>query len=258
MPVRRAGFKESSPRHKTFCWTMSRPGPLPESDRNSVIDDAKACLKKHDAGTKYSHSSSNKYSILLPLLAKEGKLHLLFTLRSEKLRRSPGEVCFPGGKWEPTDVDDVATALREAQEEVGLHPHQVEVVCRLVPQPLDKDALLTPVVGFIDHNFQAQPNPDEVKNVFLVPLEYFLHPYAYHQNHVTRSGHDFIIHCFEYTNPEDGVTYHIKGITAKFALLIALIILGKKPTFEVEFNLSDLISSEESSLEPHKHATSKL
>uniref|UniRef100_A0A8D1KAL1 Nudix hydrolase 7 n=1 Tax=Sus scrofa TaxID=9823 RepID=A0A8D1KAL1_PIG len=106
---------------------------LQEPVRNSLIDDAKARLKKHDAGTKYSHLPSSKYSILLPLLAKEGKLYLLLTLRSDKLRRSPGEVCFPGGKREPTDKDDMATALREAQEEVGLCPHQVEVVCRLVP-----------------------------------------------------------------------------------------------------------------------------
>lgn len=50
-----------------------------------------------------------------------------------QLKRSPGEVCFPGGKCEPTDANDVATALRESQEEVGLCPHQVEVVCCLVP-----------------------------------------------------------------------------------------------------------------------------
>lgn len=53
--------------------------------RNSLIDDAKARLKKHDSGTEYSHCSSNKCSILLPLLAKDGKLYLLFTLRSEKV-----------------------------------------------------------------------------------------------------------------------------------------------------------------------------
>lgn len=119
--------------------------------------------------------------------------------------------------------------------------------------------MITPVVGFIDHDFQAQPNPDEVKKVFLVPLEYFLHPHVYHQSHVIQSGHHFIIHCFEYTNPEDGVTYHIRGMTAKIAVLVALIILEKNPTFEVEFNLDDLISSsEESFLKLHKHATSKL
>lgn len=236
---------------------MSRPCPPPELV--SLIDDAKARLKKHDVGTKYSHLSSNKYSILIPLLAKEGKLYLLFTLRSEKLRRSPGEVCFPGGKCEPADVDDVATALREAQEEVGLLPQQVEVVCCLVPYQFDKNTLITPVVGFIDHNFHAQPNPDEVKTVFPVPLEYFLRPHIYHQNIVTKSGHHFIIHCFEYTSPEDGVTYHIKGFTAKFALFIAIIILGEKPTFEVEFNLNDLMSSsEEFFLKLYKHRTSKL
>ncbi|XP_078214518.1 peroxisomal coenzyme A diphosphatase NUDT7 isoform X2 [Callithrix jacchus] len=116
---------------------MSRPGPPQESVRNSWLDDAKARLRKCDIGSKYSHLPYNKYSILLPLVAKEGNLHLLFTVRSDKLRRAPGEVCFPGGKQEPTDKDDAATALREAQEEVGLRPHQVEVVCCLVPCLLD-------------------------------------------------------------------------------------------------------------------------
>ncbi|KAB1273617.1 Peroxisomal coenzyme A diphosphatase NUDT7 [Camelus dromedarius] len=227
--------------------------------RDNLLTDTKARLKKHDVGTKYSHLSSKKCSILLPLLAKEGKLYLLFTLRSEKLRRSPGEVCFPGGKRESTDIDDVATALREAQEEVGLCPHQVEVVCCLAPLLFDIDTVVTPVVGFIDHNFQAKPNPDEVKNVFLVPLEYFLHPRVYHQNHLTRFGRDVIIHCFQYTNPEDGVTYHIRGLTARCALFVALIILGKKPAFEVEFDLNNLTSSSEKSfLQLHKCATSKL
>ncbi|KAL2762105.1 peroxisomal coenzyme A diphosphatase NUDT7 isoform 1, partial [Daubentonia madagascariensis] len=226
---------------------------------NSLIDDAKVRLRRHDIGSKYSHLSYNKYSVLLPLLAKEGKLHLLLTLRSEKLRRSPGEVCFPGGKCEPADVDDIATALREAQEEVGLRPHQVEVICRLVPCLFDKYTLVTPVVGFIDHDFQAQPNPDEVKHVFLVPLDYFLHPRVYRQNRLTISGHSYIRHFFEYMNPEDGLTYLIKGITAKLAVLVALIILEKKPTFEVDFNLNDLLSSsEESFLKLHKYNTSKL
>ncbi|XP_023082668.1 peroxisomal coenzyme A diphosphatase NUDT7 isoform X1 [Piliocolobus tephrosceles] len=238
---------------------MSPPGLPQEPVRNSLLDDAKARLRKYDIGGKYSHLPYNKYSILLPLVAKEGKLHLLFTVRSEKLRRAPGEVCFPGGKRDPTDVDDAATALREAQEEVGLRPHQVEVVCCLVPWLIDTDALVTPFVGLIDHNFQAQPNPAEVKNVFLVPLAYFLHPQVHDQHYVTRLGHRFINHIFEYTNPEDGVTYQIKGMTANLAVLVAFIILEKKPTFEVQFNLNDVLSSsEELFLKVHKKATSKL
>lgn len=65
-------------------------------------------------------------------------------------------MCFPGGKWEPTDVDNVATALREAHEEVGLHPRQVEVVCRLVPPPLD--VRLGMELGFLDtHEVPVRP-----------------------------------------------------------------------------------------------------
>ncbi|XP_057610053.1 peroxisomal coenzyme A diphosphatase NUDT7 isoform X2 [Chionomys nivalis] len=206
---------------------MSRP-----CVRNKLIDDAKARLKRFDVGTRYSHLSGNKYSVLLPLLVKGGKLYLLLTVRSDKLRRSPGEVCFPGGKRDPVDMDDTATALREAQEEVGLHPHQVE-----------NDALITPVVGFLDHNFQARPNADEVKDVFLMPLDYFLHPQVYYQNHFRHSGHHIVIHCFEYTDPETGVKYLVKGMTSKLAVLVALIILGKSPSFDIEFDLNDLIPS---------------
>ncbi|ELW62986.1 Peroxisomal coenzyme A diphosphatase NUDT7 [Tupaia chinensis] len=177
-------------------------GPKGRVKVNSVVDTARARLEKYDVGTKYSHLLPNKYSVLVPLLVKEGKLHLLFTLRSEKLRKAPGEVCFPGGKCEPTDADDIATALREAQEEVGLHPHQVEVVCRLVPYLYESSTLVTPVVGFIDQNFQAQPNPSEVKDVFLVPLDYFLCPDVYFRRHFVYSGHPYIVHCFEYTNPK--------------------------------------------------------
>lgn len=217
---------------------MSRP-----CVRNKLIDNAKARLRRFDVGTRYSHLSANKYSVLLPLLVRGGKLHLLLTVRSDKLRRSPGEVCFPGGKRDPGDMDDTATALREAREEVGLHPHQVEVVSHLVPYLIDNDALITPVVGFLDHNFQAQPNADEVKDVFLVPLDYFLHPQVYYQNHFTYSGHHIVIHCFEYTDPETGVKYLVKGMTSKLAVLVALIILEKSPSFDIEFDLNDLIPS---------------
>uniref|UniRef100_A0A2K5CAL6 Nudix hydrolase 7 n=1 Tax=Aotus nancymaae TaxID=37293 RepID=A0A2K5CAL6_AOTNA len=110
---------------------MSRPGLPQESVRNSLLDDAKARLRKYDIGSKYSHLPYKQ--IFHPFAI--GNLHLLFT--SGQTRRAPGEVCFPGGKQEPTDKDDAATALREAQEEVGLRPHQVEVVCCLVPCLLD-------------------------------------------------------------------------------------------------------------------------
>ena len=71
------------------------------------MDEAKARLKKHDVGTKYSHLSSNKFSVLLPLLVKEGKLYLLFTLRSEKV----GDKKFQD-IWKPHNNLSLAHILR--------------------------------------------------------------------------------------------------------------------------------------------------
>lgn len=119
------------------------------------------------------------------------------------------------------------------------------------------DALVTPVVGFLDHNFQAQPNADEVKDVFLVPLDYFLHPQVYYQNHFTHSDYHLVIHCFEYTDPETGLKYLIKGMTSKLAVLAALIILEESPSFEIEFDLNDLIPSCEKTF-LRKYPSSKL
>ncbi|XP_043836960.1 peroxisomal coenzyme A diphosphatase NUDT7 [Dromiciops gliroides] len=213
--------------------------------KNLTKDTAKARLRKHDVGTKFSQCLSTKYSVLVPLLVKEGNIYLLFTVRSKKLRTSPGEVCFPGGKSEPGDTDEITTALREAQEEVGLQPHQVEVICRLVPYINKKGAMITPVVGFIDSSFQAQPNPHEVSEVFLVPLEYFLSPRAHYAFYSTIFGHRILFHCFDYMDPQNQSTYQIWGLTARFALLTALIVLQKRPSFDVEYDLDDLISSSE-------------
>ncbi|XP_020820595.1 peroxisomal coenzyme A diphosphatase NUDT7 isoform X2 [Phascolarctos cinereus] len=161
------------------------------------------------------------------------------------LRTSPGEVCFPGGKSEPGDRDEIATALREAEEEVGLQPHQVEVICRLVPYINKNGAMITPVVGFIDSSFQAQPNPHEVSEVFLVPLEFFLSPRTHYSFYSTIFGHRVLFHYFGYMDRQNQSTYQIWGLTARFALLTALIVLQKQPSFDVEYDLNDLMSSSE-------------
>ncbi|KAM9063844.1 peroxisomal coenzyme A diphosphatase NUDT7 isoform 2-T2 [Sarcophilus harrisii] len=230
-----------------MCTAAGRgqPKPMELRCKNLIKETAKARLRKHDVRSKFSLWLSTKYSVLLPLLVKEEKIYVLFTVRSKKLRTSPGEVCFPGGKREPGDTDDITTALREAQEEIGLQPHQVEVICRLVPYINKNGAMITPVVGFIDSSFQAQPNPHEVSEVFLVPLEYFLNPRTHFSFHAIVFGHSFRIHSFGYMDPQNQSIYQIWGLTARFALLTALIVLQKRPSFDVEYDLDNLISSSE-------------
>ncbi|PKU36184.1 peroxisomal coenzyme a diphosphatase hypothetical protein [Limosa lapponica baueri] len=166
--------------------------------------------------------------------------------REDELERSPGEVCFPGGKREAIDKDEIDTALREAKEEVGLQPEKVEVICRLVPGIDKMNHLVTPVVGFIEDTFQATPNPDEVSDVFVVPLEYFIKPLNYKAlPYKTSSGYSNWMHCFIYDDHERKTSFKIWGLTAHFAVLLALIIFGKRPTFEVDYDLDNLISSAE-------------
>nr|XP_013796685.1 PREDICTED: peroxisomal coenzyme A diphosphatase NUDT7 [Apteryx mantelli mantelli] len=160
------------------------------------------------------------------------------------LRSSPGEVCFPGGKSEAEDKDEIDTALREAKEEVGLQPEEVEVICRLVPGIDKRNHLVTPVVGFIEDTFQATPNPDEVSDVFVVPLEYFIKPLNYMTlPYKTSSGHSGRMHCFTYDDHEHKMSFKIWGLTAHFAVFLALVIFGRRPTFEVDYDLDNLISS---------------
>ncbi|KFU96034.1 Peroxisomal coenzyme A diphosphatase NUDT7, partial [Chaetura pelagica] len=216
------------------------------ASRESVKEKARRRLRQFDVGDKFSRLPLRKASVLLPLMVREGKLHLLLTVRSLQLRRSPGEVCFPGGKREATDVDEIDTALREAKEEVGLQPEKVEVVCRLVPGIDKMNHLVTPVVGFIEDTFQATPNPDEVSHVFVVPLEYFVKPLNYNTlPFKTSSGYSSRMHCFMYEDHEHQMSFKIWGLTAHFAVFLALVIYGKRPTFEVDYDLNNLISSAE-------------
>ncbi|NWZ84935.1 peroxisomal coenzyme A diphosphatase NUDT7 [Poecile atricapillus] len=223
------------------CRCSALPAP-----RQGLMEEARRRLREFDVGDKFSRLPLPRAAVLLPLTEREGRLHLLLTVRSMQLRRSPGEVCFPGGKREATDKDDIDTALREAEEEVGLQPEKVEVICRLMPGIDKMNNLVTPVVGFIEDTFQVTPNPDEVSEVFLMPLEYFIKPLNYKTfPYKTSSGYSTQVHCFIYDDQEHKRSFKIWGLTAHFAVFLALVIFGERPTFEVDYDLDNLISSSE-------------
>jgi 8-oxo-dGTP pyrophosphatase MutT (NUDIX family) len=92
----------------------------------------------------------------------------------------PGQVAFPGGKVERSDADDVAAALREAEEEVGVVPHRVELVGRSARYITGTEFRITPVIGILPADFVARPDPSEVADVFEAPLD-FLFNAANHQ-----------------------------------------------------------------------------
>ncbi|XP_029290235.1 peroxisomal coenzyme A diphosphatase NUDT7 [Cottoperca gobio] len=201
-----------------------------------VKEDTMAILKQFDIGNKSSSVTVlPKASVLIPLTVKNGELCTMMTLRSKELRTSAGEVCFPGGKRDPSDRDDVDTALREAEEEIGLPPDEVQVVCTLVPIINKNGLLVTPVVGFIDESFCPRLNPAEVSAAFTVPLDFFTSNKDHYATH-GGAGTMGLMHSFYFVDPDSGSQFHIWGLTAMFAILVATLALKKKPEFDVVFD----------------------
>ena len=120
-------------------------------------------------------------AVLVPLVQREDELRVLLTQRSQRLSSHSGQVAFPGGRCDPQDADAVATALREAWEEVGLLPERAEVLGSLPLYTTGSAFAVTPVVALVPPQ-PLRPNPDEVAQVFEVPLSFILNP-ANHQRH---------------------------------------------------------------------------
>ncbi|XP_037307015.1 peroxisomal coenzyme A diphosphatase NUDT7 [Pungitius pungitius] len=204
-----------------------------------VREETMAILKQHDVGNKIaSQPALPKASVLIPLSVRNGQLCTLMTLRARELRTSGGEVCFPGGKRDPSDADDVDTALREAEEEIGLPPADVLVVCRLVPIINKSGLLVTPVVGFIEESFCPRPNPAEVSAVFTVPLDFFTRDKEHWSSHGVAGMRGFL-HSFYFVDPDSGRQFHIWGLTAMLAILVAVLALRRTPEFDVGFDPKD-------------------
>lgn len=122
---------------------------------------------------------SRPAGVLAPIQVVDGRLELLLTKRSSALKHHPGQISFPGGKQDPGDADSIAAALREAHEEIGLPPENVEVLGTLPLHDTVTSFAVTPVIGLIRDRFDIRPEPGEVAEVFSVPLSHVLDPANY-------------------------------------------------------------------------------
>lgn len=113
-------------------------------------------------------------AVLVPLVKRPQELTVLLTQRTDHLIHHGGQISFPGGRVEEQDHDAIATALRESEEEIGLHHRHVEVVGMLDRYQTVTGFLITPVVSFIEPEFELNPDPFEVADVFEMPLSFVM------------------------------------------------------------------------------------
>lgn len=130
---------------------------------------------------RFSDRQPADASVLVPIVLRDEPTVLL-TERTAHLSTHSGQVAFPGGKRDPEDASPEATALREAQEEVGLAASDVEVLGTLPVYVTGTAFVITPVVALVDPGARLQPNPYEVADLFEVPLAFLLDP-ANHERH---------------------------------------------------------------------------
>ena len=138
--------------------------------------------------------------MLVPLYEADGETRVVLIKRPETMSSHRGEIAFPGGKFEPgVDADLRATALREAHEEVGLAPDDVEVVARLDGiGTVATRFTITPFVGFLAGRPVLTPNPREVVRILEVPLSELLDPDVYREERWdTHDAVDFDVHFYD-------------------------------------------------------------
>jgi len=117
--------------------------------------------------------------VLVPIQWSGSELSVVLTTRSSTLRHHPGQVAFPGGKVEKNDSGAVGAALREAREEIGLEPDNVEIIGSLPCHETVTSFRIQPVIGRIIGDFRPIPDRGEVDEVFPVPLAHVVDPANY-------------------------------------------------------------------------------
>ncbi len=114
-------------------------------------------------------------AVLVPVVDRPEPTVIL-TLRPQTMRKHPGQISFPGGRIDPQDSGAIAAALREAEEEIGLPPSEVEVIGTADLYRTITGFEVTPVVGVIPPDLPLAPHPGEVAAMFEAPLHYLLDP----------------------------------------------------------------------------------
>ncbi len=136
----------------------------------------------HDQGDDFheimvqNQTPPRRAAVLVPLVWRGDTLKVILTQRTENLSKHAGQIAFPGGTRDKTDKDLVHTALREAQEEIGLEPSLAEIIGASNNYFSRSNFLITPILAILDKEADFKANENEVAKIFELPFEFLIDP----------------------------------------------------------------------------------
>lgn len=153
-------------------------------------------------------------AVLIPLYFCKGQWYIIFTERTDRVPTHKGQVSFPGGKKDPTDISLEYTAKREAHEEIGIHPDEVTILGRTSSYSTPSGFKIFPFVGIINHkcnieHYIVNISEDEVEQVIIVPLNHLLDETNMEIKPHTRNGIEYLLPYFYY---EEHVIWGATGL----------------------------------------------
>ncbi|HEY3701567.1 MAG TPA: CoA pyrophosphatase [Acidimicrobiales bacterium] len=198
----------------------------PDARRGVTMGRVRSGLRLEDPTTpetvaRLEADPKGEAGVLVPLFEEAGETRVILTRRAAHLRSHTGQVAFPGGRLEPGE-GALAGALREAHEEIGLDPGEVEVLGQLAPlATVSSGSRITPFVGAVARRPRLSPNPAEVARIFDVSLADLVNDEVYREERWDLPGQDDRpMHFFEI----DGET--VWGATARILTELLELVVG--------------------------------
>ncbi len=166
-------------------------------------------------------ADSRRAAVLVPVLAEPEGLRLVYTVRKADLQDHAGQISFPGGSMDPSDGSLLETALREAEEEIDLSRDLVEIVGELEEMYIPPSNFrVSPFVGLLPPGAEMVIAPDEVEEIFTVPLKELLAPETFRRILWRRDSRDYEVPVFAVEEPRREIWGATAAMTA--ALLARL------------------------------------
>ena len=182
-----------------------------------MLDELLHRMRAYSPHTLQTEKRYPEAAVLVPI-TRSDEPEVVLTLRASGLSTHGGEVAFPGGRRDPEDADLVVTALREAEEEIGLPPGLVEVVGPLSTLVSRHGIQVTPFVGLVPDFVEYTPNDGEIAAVFAVPLAFFRDDPRETTHRIDYLGRSWYVPSYRYGE------YKIWGLTA--IMLVELVNLA--------------------------------